>query len=234
MFKPMEYRYVVLCLCVLAGGCGSEPPRSAATARDTTAPSIAPGAPDSGTGSPAAQRPDPWIERTDSGPLVHLPAAMERALRREFPSFRPWLWTSYPAEVQARYQGGDRDGVVAVVGDFNGDGRLDIALDGGYDRTAASGRAMPTVAILALLSNGDSAIAVGVTEGSLTPGDTAGVPRERWLRLVPAKSFRPTQLTDAIGVPSLSLPRKALLPKQVFIWDARADRPRFLQWFDGE
>lgn len=230
----MCLRFVILGIAVLAGGCGSEPPRSPPAAGDTTSPSVATGAPDSGRGSPAVQRPDPWIEQTESGPVVHLPMAMESALHRQFPSFRSWPWSAYPAEIQTRFQGNDRDGVVAVVGDFNADGRLDIALDGRYDRTVPSAPAIPTVAIMALLSSADSAVAVLVTSGSLEPGDTAGVQRARWLRLVPSKSFRPTQLTDAIGVPSLSQRSKSLLPNQVYVWNARLERPRFLQWFDGE
>lgn len=55
-----------------------------------------------------------------------------------------------------------------------------------------------------------------------------------YLALDLKQSYRPTQLMDAIGVPTLSRHGESLLPKQVFVWNARLDRPRFLQWFDGE
>jgi hypothetical protein len=55
-----------------------------------------------------------------------------------------------------------------------------------------------------IFTSGDSAIVVPIMESDL-PNDTTQL--SRWRRLVPAKTFRPTLRTDAIGAPTLSEPR---------------------------
>src|SRR5437660_1788240 len=175
---------------------------------------------------------NPWIESTDSGPVIHLPPVMTQALAQRFPDFRIWRWAAYPSEVRARYHGSDRDGIRAVVGDFNGDGRLDVALDGSDRLVFPSGAGAAIVAVTALLTSGDDAVAVRVTEGSLVPGDSADVPRPRWLLLVAASTFRSGLATDAVGMPMAREGGRVLTPSQVYFWSG--DRPYFVQWSDGE
>jgi len=160
------------------------------------------------------------------------PGAQERVSQSEIQYFRIWPWAAYPSEVRARYHGSDRDGIRAVVGDFNGDGRLDVALDGSDHLVFPAGAGEAIVAVTALLTSGDDAIAVRVTEGSLVPGDSADVPRPRWLLLVAAGTFRSGLATDAVGMPLAREAGRVLTPSQVYFWSG--DRPYFVQWSDGE
>ena len=85
-------------------------------------------------------------------------------------------------------------------------------------------------ALIAILTSGDSAIVVPVMESDL-PNDTTRL--DRWLRLVPAKTFRSALRTDAVGVPTLAEPgTQVLRPYQVFWWQPAWKR--FVQWSDGE
>lgn len=171
----------------------------------------------------------PRVIQTDSGPIAILPEPMAAALRRTNPYFRLWSWTMYPDSVRAQYHPSEVEGLRIVVGDFNGDGRRDVALDGtdtveyrvGGKREAAS---------IAILTSGDSAIIVPVMGSDLPNGSTR---LDRWLRLVPAKTFRAALGTDAIGVPTLAEPGTyGLRPYQVFWWQPAWKR--FVQWSDGE
>src|ERR1019366_5069026 len=48
------------------------------------------------------------------------------------PGFRPYSISHYAAEYRAEYKFSDRQAMFAVIGDFDGDGRLDVVMDG-YD-----------------------------------------------------------------------------------------------------
>jgi hypothetical protein len=131
--------------------------------------------------------------------------------------------------VRTSYRANEVDGVRVVVGDFNGDGRPDVVLDGTDTVEYRVGGRRDAVTI-AILTAGDSAIVVPVMESDL-PNDMMHL--DHWLRLVPAKTFRPALLTDAIGVPTLAEPgAQSLRPDQVYWWQPRWKR--FVQWSDGE
>jgi len=188
-----------------------------------------------GATATAPTRPDssrvdvPRVVETDSGPIALLPEFMAAALRRSNPQFRLWSWTMYPDSVRAHFHVTDVDGVRVVVGDFNGDGRRDVALDGTDTvEYRVGGKRAP--ALIAILTSGDSAIVVPIM-GDLMPNGATQL--SRWLRLVPAKTFRSTLVTDAVGVPTLSEPgTSGLRPYQVHFWSAQMNR--FVQWIDGE
>ena len=103
-------------------------------------------------GNAAAQRrdlrdePRPTISRSPDGIwLVDLPPAMEDALDRYNRDFEPWSARDYGAGID--YTPSSRQLPWAVIGDFNGDGRPDIAIAGRTDRD---------VVIVFLLSSGRS------------------------------------------------------------------------------
>jgi len=170
----------------------------------------------------------PRIIQTDSGPIAILPEPMAAALRRNNPHFRLWSWTVYPDSVRAQFHASDAEGL-RVVGDFNGDGRRDVVLDG-TDTVEYRVGGKREAALIAILTSGDSAIVVPVMESDM-PNDTTRL--DRWLRLVPAKTFRPALRTDAVGVPTLAEPgTQVLRPYQVFWWQPAWKR--FVQWSDGE
>jgi hypothetical protein len=188
-----------------------------------------------GPSATALNRPDtsrpnsPRVVQTDSGPIAILPEVMGAALRRSNPHFRLWSWSVYPDSVRTQFHPTDVEGLRVVVGDFNGDGRRDVALDG-TDTVEYRVGGKREAATIAILTSGDSAIVVAIIESDL-PNDTTQL--SRWLRLVPAKTFRPMLRTDAIGVPTLSEPGTTLLrPYQVHFWYPVTKR--FVQWVDGE
>ena len=87
----------------------------------------------------AAQRndlrdePRPTIYRTGDGIwLLDLPAAMEDALDRYNRDFEPWSESNYRG--LSGYEPSSRQVPWAVIGDFNGDGRPDLAVAGRTDR----------------------------------------------------------------------------------------------------
>ena len=92
-----------------------------------------------GTVSAGAQRrglrdePRPTIYRSSDGAwLVDLPPAMEDALDRYNRDFEPWTLDDYRG--LSDYEPSSRQLPWAVIGDFNGDGRPDLAIAGRTDR----------------------------------------------------------------------------------------------------
>jgi hypothetical protein len=171
----------------------------------------------------------PRIVQTDSGPIAILPEPMAAALRRNHPHFRLWSWTNYPDSVRAHFQVTAAEGLRVLIGDFNGDGHPDVALDGTDTVQYRVGGRRGGV-LLAILTSGDSVIIVPVL-GDAMPNDTTHL--DRWLRLVPAKTFRTALGTDAISLPTLAEPgTETLRPYQVYWWSPT--RRGFVQWSDGE
>jgi hypothetical protein len=77
--------------------------------------------------SPAA----PAIELTDSAAFrLSLPTAMVRVLHDSVPGFEPWSMDHYDPDVRKSYFLSFRSVPSAVIGDFNGDGIPDVAIDG--------------------------------------------------------------------------------------------------------
>jgi hypothetical protein len=92
-----------------------------------------------GTVGAGAQRrdlrdePRPTIYRSSDGAwLVDLPPAMEDALDRYNRDFEPWTLDDYRG--LSDYEPSSRQLPWAVIGDFNGDGRPDLAIAGRTDR----------------------------------------------------------------------------------------------------
>lgn len=65
---------------------------------------------------------------------VDLPPAMEDALDRYDPDFEPWSESDYARAGMQAYRFSARQTPWAVLGDFNGDGRMDAAVAGRTDR----------------------------------------------------------------------------------------------------
>ena len=92
------------------------------------------------------EEPRPAIYRTSDGIwLLDLPTAMEDALDRYNRDFEPWTLDDYRAVTD--YEPSPRQVPWAVIGDFNGDGRPDLAVAGRTDRD---------VVVVFLLSSGRS------------------------------------------------------------------------------
>ena len=87
---------------------------------------------------------------------------MRRALTRFDSTFRTWRFREYAAWLRGD-TATEREALWGVVGDFNGDGRLDVALDGRTARRAA---------LLVILSNGASDYTVVNLYGDTDASDT--------------------------------------------------------------
>jgi hypothetical protein len=83
------------------------------------------------------ERDEPRLFRAEDGPRLHLPAPMQLALVHWNPDFRPLRVRDFALRVRGGAIGALGDGSVtenqalyAVIGDFDGDGRRDVALLG--------------------------------------------------------------------------------------------------------
>lgn len=72
----------------------------------------------------------PAIIATTGGRELSLTLPMLRALDGWDPSFRPWHDRDYQPLLVRAYRHSSLQAPFAVVGDFNGDGRADVAIDG--------------------------------------------------------------------------------------------------------
>ncbi len=91
---------------------------------------------------------------------------MRKALTKFAPTFRTWRYREY-AEWLRGDTATEREALWGVVGDFNGDGRLDVALDGRTARRAA---------LLVILSKGTSDYVVVNLHGETDSSDTLPLP----------------------------------------------------------
>ena len=78
---------------------------------------------------PAGAQPH-WIVKQKGGWVLRPPALIEHAMKQFDPSFRPWKLADYIPWVQTHYQCSARQLPFAVVGDFNGDQKPDLLIDG--------------------------------------------------------------------------------------------------------
>ena len=155
---------------------------------------------------------------------------MQRALAATFPRFAPWPWKTYPELARSMHVHDTTASVRWVIGDFNGDGRLDVAIDGNQDTVAYRAGGTDAPSIVAIFATGDSAIAVKVTNGALEGRtDQSPTARRTWLILAPRQTFRDKLTTDAVGVPR-AVRYKELAPNQVYLWFEN----RFVQWADPD
>ena len=110
--------------------------------------------------------PRPTIYRTPTGIwLLDLPPAMEDALDRYNRDFEPWTVQDYRG--LSAYEPSPRQVPWAVIGDFNGDGRPDLAVAGRTDRD---------VVVVFVLSTGRSKYrAVEVEHDPYDPDDRTSI-----------------------------------------------------------
>lgn len=73
----------------------------------------------------------PCLDMTADGPVMRLPPGMREALEDTVPGFEPWPRAVYDDEVLERWATPPEDlALFGAVGDFDGDGREDAALEG--------------------------------------------------------------------------------------------------------
>lgn len=89
---------------------------------------------------------DPRVELTDVGFALHLPTAMQHTLDSVAPGFRTIRMTSYRSDVSqaAAATAGGMPTLIATIGDFNHDGKKDVAVEG----TVSGDSALQIIAIL--------------------------------------------------------------------------------------
>lgn len=138
--------------------------------------------------------PRPTISRTASGVwLLDLPPAMEDALDRYNRDFEPWTVQDYRGVVD--YEPSPRQLPWAVIGDFNGDGRPDLAVAGRTDRD---------VVVVFVLSSGRSKYRA--VEAEREPYD----PDDRTSILVPTLTYMyPGRYV--VADPRLTYPRQIVV-----------------------
>lgn len=117
----------------------------------------------------------PRLAQADTGPVLALPPIMSRALAGYAPEFSPWRRNAYDAEVLAHFPD-PIEPLFGAVGDFNGDGRADVALQGFTPREEL---------FFVLLSAGDTARVVELRRRELFFAPR-GLQRDIYLRAVPA------------------------------------------------
>ena len=72
----------------------------------------------------------PIVVKRDGVPVLEIPTAGLRAIDIAVPGFIPWSIADYTQDIQSEYQATSRQLPWAVIGDFDGDGRSDLVLDG--------------------------------------------------------------------------------------------------------
>lgn len=89
----------------------------------------------------------PRIELTDAGFALHLPTAMQQALDAADPGFRTIRTATYRSDVSqaAAQSAGGLPALIATIGDFNHDGRQDVAVEG----TISGDSALRVIGIIA-------------------------------------------------------------------------------------
>src|SRR5438445_6069875 len=80
----------------------------------------------------ATKEDNPRVDFSDVGFALYLPKAMQQSLDALAPGFRYVRSVEYRADVReaAAAEGGAAQALFAVVGDFDGDGKQDVAIEG--------------------------------------------------------------------------------------------------------
>jgi hypothetical protein len=115
----------VLVLSIALGGCREE---RAASAVVVDTPRLVIDTPRAVDSTP------PRIELRPDGPVLVLTAGMERALLAAVPGFRHTSIAEYDPDLRQYVPPTERSALFAAIGDFNGDGRADVVVDG-HDTT---------------------------------------------------------------------------------------------------
>lgn len=128
---------------------------------------------------------NPRVEITAGGFMLHLPPAMQQSLAAAAPGFRSVRSVAFRADVgQAAAEGGSIQALFAVVGDFDGDGTMDAALEGSTPGDTA-------LVVFAILNKGSKPTAVEVARFPTYDADAVGPPlrwRPRRASIVPSSS----------------------------------------------
>ena len=103
------------------------------------------------------------------GFALTLPPPMQEALTKLAPGFRAVSTASFRSDVaQAAAEGGSLGGLFAVVGDFDGDGSVDAAIEGSTPADSA-------LVVIAILNKGSQSAAVQVARFPTYDADAVGV-----------------------------------------------------------
>lgn len=112
---------------------------------------------------------DPQLQLSTIGFTVQLPPGMQHALDSIAPEFKPIRTTAFRSDVAqyAAESGGGMQALYAIIGDFDGDGTQDVALEG----AKAGDTGLTVIAVL----NGDKPRAVEVTRFPEYDADAVGI-----------------------------------------------------------
>ena len=106
----------------------------------------------------------PVIAASKDGFELVLPRELSSAIQKAVPGFQTRTLSSYHSDVQKYYRFTSRQAPWAVIGDFNGDGRQDVVLDGHVGgrcyRLCVWGRPRPSVDTLSVRACIASSISV--------------------------------------------------------------------------
>lgn len=182
-------RAILACMYATAP-CGSDdspPPTPRDTAREQSAMAAAQTRTDTTS--------EPRFEQGTDGPVLILPRHMRLTLKEAAPHFR-WLeWSAFQKEIRQAEAPTAHSALFAVIADFNGDGRLDVAMAG---NDSTHGR------LVALMTNADTVALVRILDLPLP------LPEERramsmFLQYVPAGMIT----ADTVDEDRLSPPQES-------------------------
>lgn len=118
----------------------------------------------------------PRIVRVGAGFVLHLPRAMDSALRALSPDFRPLRRGQFSRDLLDYAATSEPDAALfAALGDFDGDGRLDVAMEG-------------DIGLVAILNRGAGASAMCVSGCAGGSGEGSGQ-RDTYIRVQPRGVF---------------------------------------------
>jgi len=104
------------------------------------------------------------------GFTLSLPPAMQQALESEAPGFQQIRSAAFRSDISqsAAESGGGMQAMFAVIGDFDGDGTQDAAVEGSVTGDTA-------LVVVAILNKGGKSVATRVTRFPTYDGDAVGI-----------------------------------------------------------
>lgn len=170
------------------------------------------------TAAAVAPADSPVVQMRNGTPVLQLPAAMRSALDAYAPAYQPWTLAEYDERVSAKQA--ELGALFGVVADYNGDGRVDVALDG---------RADGEELLFVILSNAD---AYRVVELLRRPRDPSHQPRQEYLELYPAGIVDiPEGLREVLAEEGTAVPSRFDLPAVHHITEGHGGIAYY--WKDG-